>query len=35
MSNAIYNNINKMGLGEISAQDAFDAMNKKVIELAK
>ena len=35
MSNAIYNNINKMVLGEISAQEAFDAMNKKVTELAK
>lgn len=34
MSNAIYNNINKMVLGEVSAQEAFDAMNKKVTELA-
>lgn len=33
MSNAIYNNINKMVLGEVSAQEAFDAMNKKVTEL--
>lgn len=33
MSNAIYNNINKMVLGELSAQEAFDAMNKKVTEL--
>lgn len=34
MSNAIYNNVNKMVLGEISAQEAFDAMDKKVTELA-
>lgn len=34
MSNAIYNNVNKMVLGELSAQEAFDAMNKKVTELA-
>ena len=34
MSNAIYNNVNKMVLGEASAQEAFDAMNKKVTELA-
>lgn len=34
MSNAIYNNVNKMVLGEASAKEAFDAMNKKVNELA-
>lgn len=34
MSNAIYNNVNKMVMGEISAQEAFDAMDKKVTELA-
>lgn len=34
MSNAIYNNINKMVLGEISSREAFDAMNEKVTELA-
>lgn len=34
MSNAIYNNINKMVLDEISSQEAFDAMNEKVTELA-
>lgn len=35
MSNAIYNNVNKMVMGEISAQEAFDAMNSKVSELVK
>lgn len=35
MSNAIYNNINKMVLGEQSPEEAFDAMSKKVDELAK
>lgn len=35
MSNTIFNQVNKMVLGEISAQEAFDTMNKKVTELAK
>ena len=35
MSNAIYNNVNKMVMGDISAQEAFDAMNEKVTELTK
>lgn len=35
MSNAIYNNINKMVLGEQSPEEAFETMSKKVDELAK
>lgn len=35
MSNAIFNNLNKMVLGEQSPEDAFTAMNDKVSELAK
>lgn len=33
MSNTIYNNVNKMVLGEITPEEAFDAMNTKVNEL--
>lgn len=34
MSNAIFNAVNKMALGEITAEEAFSEMNKKVTELA-
>lgn len=33
MSNTMYNNVNKMVLGEVSPEEAFDSMNKKVNEL--
>lgn len=35
MSNTIYNNVNKMVLGEISPEKAFDTMDKKIKELVK
>lgn len=35
MSNAIYNNINKMVLGEQTPEEAYETMSKKVDELAK
>lgn len=35
MSNAIYNNLNKMVLGEQTPEDAFKNMDEKVKELAK
>ena len=35
MTNTIYNSVNKMVLGEISAEEAFEAMDTKVKELAK
>lgn len=35
MSNAIYNAVNKMALGQLDAKQAFEDMNKKVTELAK
>lgn len=35
MSNTIYNNINKMVLGKLSPEKAFDAMDKKIKELVK
>ena len=34
MSNAIYNAVNQMALGEITAEEAFAQMNDKVTELA-
>lgn len=34
MTNAIYNAVNKMALGELTAEEAFEEMNKKVNELA-
>lgn len=34
MSNAIYNAVNKMALGELTAEEAFAQMDRKVIELA-
>lgn len=34
MSNAMYNAINKMALGELTAEEAFDEMNTKITELA-
>lgn len=34
MSNAIYNAVNKMALGQLDAKQAFDEMNSKVAELA-
>lgn len=33
MSNAIYNGVNKMALGQLSPEQAFDEMDKKVKEL--
>lgn len=33
MSNAIYNSVNKMALGQLSPEQAFDEMDKKVKEL--
>ena len=35
MSNTIFNNINRMVLGEQTPEEAFAAMNEKVNELAK
>lgn len=35
MSNTIFNNVNKMVLGQQTPEQAFDAMDKKVKELAK
>lgn len=35
MTNTIYNNINKMVLGKLSPEKAFDAMDKKIKELVK
>lgn len=35
MTNAIYNNLNKMVLGEQSPEEAFKGMNDKISELAK
>ena len=35
MSNTIYNNVNKMVLGEISPEKPFDTMDKKIKELVK
>lgn len=35
MSNAMYNGVNKMALGELTPEEAFDEMDKKVTELAK
>ena len=34
MSNAIYNAVNKMALGELTSAEAFEEMNDKVTELA-
>ncbi len=34
MSNAIYNAVNKMALGELTAEEAFSQMDEKVTELA-
>ena len=34
MSNAMYNAINKMALGEMSADEAYAEMEAKVAELA-
>jgi len=34
MSNAMYNAIHKMALGELTADEAFDEMNTKITELA-
>lgn len=34
MSNAIYNAVNKMALGEFTSQEAFEEMNSKVTKLA-
>lgn len=34
MSNAIYNAVNQMALGELTAEEAFAQMNEKVTELA-
>lgn len=33
MTNTIYNNVNKMVLGELTAEEAFNAMNDKINEL--
>ena len=35
MSNAMFNNINRMVMGEQTPEEAFAAMNEKVNELAK
>lgn len=35
MSNAMYNGVNKMALGELTPEEAFDEMDKKVTELTK
>lgn len=34
MSNAIYNAVNKMALGELTAEEAFEEMDSKITELA-
>lgn len=34
MSSAMYNAVNKMALGELTAEEAFDEMDKKITELA-
>ena len=34
MSNAIYNAVNKMALGELTADEAFEEMDSKITELA-
>lgn len=34
MSNAMYNAINKMALGELTAEEAFKEMDTKITELA-
>jgi multiple sugar transport system substrate-binding protein len=35
MSSAIYNAVNKMALGQLTPEQAFDEMNAKITKLAK